>query len=70
MITLFVLLMITVFGRLAIFAIKATWGITKVLFSIVFCPAVLIVLALTGCFSIAFPLLIIIGIVSLCKKAV
>lgn len=66
---LFVLLMISVFGRLIIFAIKAAWGIGKVLFAIVFCPIVLIVIALSGGIIVALPILIIIGIVSLVKKS-
>ncbi len=66
---LFVLLMISVFGRLIIFAIKAAWGISKVLFTIVFCPIVLIVIALSGGIIVALPILIIIGIVSLVKKS-
>lgn len=67
---LFVLLMISVFGRLIIFAIKAAWGISKVLFAIVFCPIVLIAIALSGGIIVALPILIIIGIVSLVKKSV
>lgn len=66
---LFVLLMISVFGRLIIFAIKAAWGISKVLFAIVFCPIVLIVIALSSGIIVALPILIIIGIVSLVKKS-
>lgn len=71
MITLaFILLMIAVFGRLAIFAIKATWGFTKVLFTIIFFPAILIIVALTGGIFIALPILAIVGIISLFVKRV
>lgn len=67
---LFTILMIMVFGKLIIWAIKATWGITKVLFYIVFFPIVLIVLACTGLIYIAIFALIIAGIVALVKSAV
>lgn len=67
---LFTILMIMVFGKLIIWAIKATWGITKVLFYIVFFPIVLIVLACTGLIYIAIMALIIAGIEALIKSAV
>ena len=69
MITLFfTFLMIAVFGRLAIFAIKATWGFTKVLFTIILFPVILIIIAVSGGIFIALPILIIAGIISLIAK--
>ena len=66
MITLFfVILMLAVFGKLAVIAIKATWGITKILFSIVFLPIILIILALSGCMVVAVPILAIVGLIAL-----
>lgn len=62
---IFLLLMIVVFGKLIWFAIRAAWGITKVLFSIVFLPIVLIVLALSGLMVVALPILIIVGLTAL-----
>lgn len=62
---LFLLLMIVVFGKLIWLAMRAAWGITKVLFSIVFLPIVLIVLALSGLMVIALPILIIVGLAAL-----
>ncbi len=62
---LFLLLMIVVFGKLIWLAIRAAWGITKVLFSIVFLPIVLIVLALSGLMVVALPILIIVGLAAL-----
>ena len=59
---LFLLLMIVVFGKLIWLAMRAAWGITKVLFSIVFLPIVLIVLALSGLMVVALPVLIIVGL--------
>lgn len=70
MITLiFIILMIMVFGKLLIWSIKAAWGITKILFTVVFLPIVLIALALSGAIYIAIVLLIIGGIVTLAKSA-
>lgn len=70
MITLiFILLMIMVFGKLLIWSIKAAWGITKILFTVVFLPIILIALALSGAIYIAIVLLIIGGIVTLVKSA-
>lgn len=62
---LFAILMFVVFGKILFFAIRATWGITKILFTVVLLPFILVVLAFAGLLYIAFPLLIIIGIISL-----
>ena len=70
MITLiFIILMIMVFGKLLIWSIKAAWGITKILFTVVFLPIILIALALSGAIYIAIVLLIIGGIVTLVRSA-
>lgn len=70
MVTLiFIILMIMVFGKLLIWSIKAAWGITKILFTVVFLPIILIALALSGAIYIAIVLLIIGGIVTLVKSA-
>lgn len=61
---IFTILMFVVFGKIIFFAIKAAWGITKILFTIVFLPLVLIVLALIGLFYIAMPVLAIIGLIA------
>lgn len=70
MITLFIIFMLLIFGKLGIFALKAAWGITKLVFFLMFLPGILIVMALAGLIYLALPLLIIIGIVSLFTKAV
>ncbi|WP_216696974.1 hypothetical protein [Anaerostipes faecalis] len=62
---LFGILMIMVFGKLLIFAVKASWGIVKILFTVAVLPLVLIGLVMGGLIYIAFPVLIIIGIISL-----
>lgn len=67
---LFGILMIWIFGKLLVLAFKATWGITKVLFTLVFLPVVLIGLVVGGLLSVAFPILIIVGLVSLGKSVI
>lgn len=67
---LFTILMIMVFGKLIIWAIKATWGITKVLVTIVFFPIILIGLACAGAIYLALILLIIGGVVAFISSAV
>lgn len=65
---LFTILMIIVFARLIGFAIRATWGITKVLVTLVFFPLILIGLVLGGLIYLALPVLVIVGLISLFKE--
>lgn len=67
---IFFLLIFGVFGKLAIFALKAAWGITKFIVTIFFLPLILISLFLAGAVYIALPILIVIGIISLFLKIV
>lgn len=62
---IFTILLFVVFGKLLLLAIKAAWGITRVLFSFVFLPVMLLLLVVGGLIYIAFPILIIVGIVTL-----
>jgi len=62
---LFVILMLVVFGKLLVFAIKASWGVIKILFTIIFLPLILIGLVIAGLTSIALPILLVIGVISL-----
>jgi hypothetical protein len=61
--------MVGVFGKMIGFAFRAAWGLTKVLVDLVLLPIVLIVLVFAGFLYIAFPLLIIAGIIMLIKNA-
>lgn len=61
---LFIFLLFVVFGKLLALSIKATWGITKILFTLICLPVILIVLVIGGLIYIALPILIIVGIVS------
>ena len=62
---IFVICMLAVFGKLLIFGIKATWGIAKILCTIILLPVFLIALVLGGLIYIAFPILIVIGLISI-----
>ena len=62
---IFIICMFVVFGKVALLAIKGAWGLTKVLFSLIFLPFILIGLVLKGLIFIALPVLIIFGIVAL-----
>lgn len=62
---LFTVLMIMVFGRIFIFALQATWGISKIIVSVVLLPLVLVGLVLKGLIYLALPILIIVGICAL-----
>ena len=64
---LFVILMIMVFGKLIGFAIRAAWGISKVIVTLVFLPLILIGLVLGGLIYLALPILIVVGLVALFK---
>nr|WP_294530568.1 hypothetical protein [uncultured Blautia sp.] len=57
--------MLGVFGKLFFFGLKAAWGISKFVLNIVFLPIILIVMVAGGLLSVAFPLLLIIGIIGL-----
>ena len=53
------------FGKLLMFGIKAAWGISKFLLTIVLLPVILIGLVVGGLIYLAFPILIVVGIVGL-----
>lgn len=64
---LFTILTFIVFGKLLIFAIKASWGLARILVTVILFPLVLIVLVLAGVIYLAVPLLLIAGVISLMK---
>lgn len=59
---LFLVCMIWVFGKLFFFGIKAAWGVSKFLLTIVLFPVILIGMVVGGLIYIAFPILIIVWI--------
>ena len=62
---LFSLFMFLIFGKVLLFSIKAAWGISKVLVSLIMLPLGLVLLVVFGLIRLAFPLLLIIGLISL-----
>ena len=64
---LFFVLLFGIFGKLIWLAVKAAWGISKIVFSIVFLPVVVLVLFFSGLVYSALVLLGVIGIISLIK---
>ncbi|MBQ3786237.1 MAG: hypothetical protein II799_03085 [Lachnospiraceae bacterium] len=65
---LFIIFMIGFVFKSIGLAFKLSWGILKVLFTIVFWPIILIGLVIGGLMQIAFPLLIIAGVVLLVRS--
>ena len=66
---IFFILAIAVFGNLLRLAIRMAWGITKLVCSFLILPIILIALVFGGLLYLAFPILVIVGLVSLFKKA-
>lgn len=62
--------MFTVFGKLAVLALKAAWGITKILLCFVLAPLILLAIVFSGFIYIAMFLLIIGGVMSLVESRV
>lgn len=61
---LFIILLLIVFGKLLGFAIKASWGILKILFTVIFLPVLLILLVVVGLMYVALPVLLVLGVVA------
>ncbi len=55
---LFAICMIWFVGKFFIFGLKASWGIMKLLCTVIFFPVILIGMVIGGLMYIAFPLLI------------
>ena len=62
---LFTICMIWFVGKFVVFGLKASWGIMKLLCTVIFFPVSLIGMVLGGLMYIAFPLLIVGGIIAL-----
>lgn len=61
---LFCMLMLAVFGKLAVFACRAAWGFTKIIVCFVFAPLFLIIMLISGLVYIAIPILLIVEAIS------
>ncbi|MBQ1189391.1 MAG: hypothetical protein IIX57_03120 [Lachnospiraceae bacterium] len=53
------------FGKILKFALRAAWGISKIIVSLVFLPLFLVMLVFQGLLFLALPILLIVGIISL-----
>ena len=62
---IFWIMMLLIFGNVFMFAIKAAWGISKVICTVILLPLVLVVMVLAGLIKLAFPILVVIGLISL-----
>lgn len=60
--------MLFLFGKLLVLGIRAAWGISNIVLTVVFLPIILIALVAGGLFYIAFPILIVLGLVSLVAR--
>jgi len=64
---IFAVMMISVFGRLFAFGLRATWGFARLAATIIFLPIIFGAVILGGLLRIAFPVLAVIGLVSLIR---
>ena len=62
---IFLIFMFLIFGKILGFAIRAAWGISKIICTVVLLPLYLVGLVFMGLVGIAFPLLLVIGVVAL-----
>lgn len=66
---LFFIIFIAVFGKMIGFAFRASWSIFKALLYLVFLPLFIIALVFGGLIYLAFPILLVAGLVSLLAEA-
>ena len=64
---LFMILMFYIFGKLFFFGLKAAWGLSKFVLTIILSPITLMVMVSCGLLYFAFVLLIVVGIISFFK---
>lgn len=62
---IFMVLLFMVFGKILVFAVKAAWGVTKIVCTVVLFPLILIGMVVGGLIKIALPVLLIIGVITL-----
>lgn len=64
---LFMILMFYIFGKLFFFGLKAAWGFSKFVLTIILLPITLMVMVSCGLLYFSFVLLIVVGIISFFK---
>ncbi len=62
---MFAIMMIGVFGRMAGLAVRLSWGFARILLTLVFLPGIIIAGLALGLIRFAFPVLAVIGLVTL-----
>ena len=62
---LFLIFLFGIFGKLFFFGIRAAWGISKFVLMVVFFPVILIGMLIAGLVKLAFPLLLIFGVIAM-----
>ena len=67
---LFMILMFYIFGKLFFFGLKAAWGLSKFILTIILLPITLMVMVSCGLLYFAFVLLIVVGIISFFKTII
>ena len=58
-------MMIGVFGRMIGFAFRMSWGLFRVLLTLIFLPGIIIAAFASGLLYLAFPVLAVVGLISL-----
>ena len=64
---LFFIFLFGIFGKLFFFGLKAAWGLSKFVLTIILLPITLMVMVSCGLLYFAFVLLIVVGIISFFK---
>lgn len=64
---LFMILMFYIFGKLFFFGLKAAWGLSKFVLTIILLPITLMAMVSCGLLYFSFVLLIVVGIISFFK---
>ena len=62
---LFLIFLFGIFGKLFFFGIRAAWGISKCVVMVVFFPVILLGRLVVGLVKLAFPLLLIFGVIAM-----
>ena len=62
---LFLIFLFGIFGKLFFFGIRAAWGLSKFVLMVVFFPVILIGMLIVGLVKLAFPLLLIFGVIAM-----
>ena len=65
----FVILFFVVFGKLLKFALKATWGLTKLSLAFIILPLILLAIVVSKLILMVVPVLVFIGLIALIAGA-